>query len=660
MSELSGQLLSTKIQQTADGGSGHTFETALNELIDNEIDIGANKINLIFSKSNLCWAILGDGPGAANIDNLWGCGTGMKIKSDEKIGTRISGEFASAIFFNPNTIMYFSRTNNTTVRKHQQLNADISQMIEVIRIPDIDLGDAHNRIVYGIGNPGNRKLVRKPELDKDVFDISNVEQVKEWFNSDIISSWFHSDQTGILKIFKYEEANRKIFDRFIEDLDKIIDKNEFITYNTLKTLRTKEFHLINIDSNAIRVVNRITCSKNFILGTNAIVNDDSDSDDSDNDDEDSDLMFLDDTFDNLSQKVLYFTTTVYESEGVKYASCKILNYSSLKPFWISDKGCVYSGTNSATAESLKEKVFRPENIKSTFNICVSYLDETESEKQRKIFNNITNGTTSSDMKQIYVYFNGRFLDKSKIPLIGIHERNLPNLRIVVCFNKNAKNLMGPQALKSRIDLKSADKIFIDTLNYVIKPVLTEFSSREDNKQDKEANLIKNGISNWTEHMDRILSAFKLKINKPVAVPAPVPVVEPPVIPPVPSPTPPVLVPTPPVSVPTPPVSVPTPPVSVPPIPPPTTRGPAPTVLSALNKQQTIAQLNRIKTKLLSPTNPYKKKAELSKIFTKLSNIEKEILIDDDSLHNKINYLIEMVQESGKSGAVKHAAELQDI
>jgi hypothetical protein len=644
MSELSGQLISTKIQQTADGGSGHTFETALNELIDNEIDIGANKINLIFSKTNLCWAILGDGPGASNIDNLWGCGSGMKIKSDEKIGTRISGEFASAIFFNPNTIMYFSRTNDITVRKHQQLNADISQMIEVVKIPDIDLGDAHNRIVYGNGNPGNRKLVRKPELDRDMFDISNVEQVKEWFNSDIINDWFHSVQTGILKIFKYEEYNRKLFDRFIEDLDKIIDKNEFITYNTLKTLRTKEFQLINIDSKAIRVVNRITCSKNFILGSNAIVNDDSDSDDSDNDNEDSDLMFLDDTFDNLSQKVLYFTTTVYEYEDVKYASCKILNYSTLKPFWISEKGCVYSGINSETVELLKEKVFKPENVKSTFNICLSYLDETESEKQRKIFNNITNGTTSSDMKQIYVYFNGRFLDKSKIPLIGIHERNLPNLRIVVCFNKNAKNLLGPQALKSRIDLKSADKIFIDTLNYIIKPVLLEFSSREDNKQDKEANLIKKGVSNWTEHTDRILSAFKLKINKPAP----------------PTPTPPVSTPRPI----TPHIQPPIQPHIQPPIQqsiqPPTSRGPAPTVLQALNKQQAISQLIRIKEKVTSPTNPYKTKGERSKIITKLSNIEKEILLYDDCLEDKIDYLIELIKTSTKQGNVMNAAELQDI
>jgi hypothetical protein len=635
MSEISGQLISTKIQQTADGGSGHTFETALNELIDNEIDIGANLIYLIYSKSNLCWAILGDGPGASNIDNLWGCGTGMKIKSDEKIGTRISGEFASAIFFNPNTIMYFSRTNDTTVRKHQQLNADITQMIEAVRIPNIDLGDAHNKIVHGVGNPGNRKLVRKPELDRDIFDSSNVEQIKEWLKNDIISDWFHSNHTGMLKIFKYEESNRQLFDRFVEDIDKIFDKNEFITYNTLKTLRTKEFNIINIDSNSTRIVDKLTCNKNFILGNSALVIDDSDEDE----DEDSGLMFLDDIFGNLSQKVLYFNSIVYEYEGVKYASCKILNYSELNYFWISNGECFYSGIKSPKVELWREKVFKPENIKSSFNICISFLDDTESDKQRKIFNNITNGTTSSDMKQIYIYFSGRFLDKCKIPLIGIHERNLPNFRIVVSFDKNAKNLIGPQALKSRIDLKSADKIFIDTITHIVKPVLSEFASKEENKQDKTAGLIKNGILNWTEYKDRILSTFKLKTNKPTgAQPVPAPT-------PAPTPTPP-----------------PAPPIVAPPIREPTEIGPAPTVLvlASLNKQQTIAQLMRIKIKLMSPINPYKTKGERSKLFTKFSNIEKEILLDDDSLEDKIDYLIDLVQNSSKSGAVKNASDLQEI
>ena len=93
--------------------------------------------------------------------------------------------------------------------------------------------------------------------------------------------------------------------------------------------------------------------------------------------------------------------------------------------------------------------------------------------------------------------------------------------------------------------------------------------------------------------------------------------------------------------------------------PPISRG-ATSVLSSLNKQQTIKELLRIKTKLLSPTNPYKKKGDLSKIFTKLSNIEKEILLDDDILEDKIDYLIELINHSSKPGFVKHAAELQDI
>ena len=71
MSELTGQLLSVRLQNLAGEAAGHNNESAQCEItFDNPLDINAKNILLIVCLSNLCWAIIDDGPGAKNIENL--------------------------------------------------------------------------------------------------------------------------------------------------------------------------------------------------------------------------------------------------------------------------------------------------------------------------------------------------------------------------------------------------------------------------------------------------------------------------------------------------------------------------------------------------------------------------------------------------------------
>lgn len=645
MSELSGQLLSTRIQQLADDAAGHTIESSIYELIDNELDIGSQNIYIILSSEKLCWAIFGDGPGAKNIETLWGCGKGLKIKSNNKIGNKISGELASAIFLKPNRLMYFSRNNDGESRKHQQLNADVKEMIDIVRLPDIDLSDANDRIIYGTGNIGNKRIVRKPEPDEDVFDLSNVNQVKILFkNNPIINNWFEGSDSGFLKVFKYEEDNIYKFEDFKELIGDIVNKIEFLTYNTLKGFLTKTLNFIDIDKNYTRIVNNTSCRKNFILGKNAILNDNI-------------LMTIEDdslitTFDNeefgrFSNSVLYIENNIYEKDDKTYNLCRIKNYSDIDAFWILDdpiqgmkENKVYPKnfeiSNPQKFNQLKNNVFKNENITGSFIIAVSFLSRTEAEYQK---DNFMKDSNLEYLRQCYLSSNGRFLsgDRLSSSLSGIQERGLPHYRIIINCNNNSRKLLGIRAQKSSILLKTCNKIILETLECIVKPIINHVKGEERNL------LIQTGISDWNLNKNIVLEALKIEmINIPVSRPIPQPT---------PRDTPQLTPQSNPSSIPTG-YSILTP---APPIP----RGPS-VVLSSLNKQQTISQLLRIKTKLISPTNPYKKKGDLSKIFTKLSNIEKEILLDDDILEEKIDYLIELVKDSSKQGSVKHAAELQEI
>lgn len=636
MSEISGQLLSTRIQNLAGDAAGHSYESALCEFIDNSIDIGATNINLMYSIENYCWAYLDDGTGAENIENLWGTGNGLKIKSIEKIGNKISGELASGMFFEPDKLMYLSRCNQEIHRKHQQLNAEIHKMITLVREEGIDLTEANAKLIKG-----KDRLVRLPEPEIDSFDISNVEMIKKITknNPTIVEFLENTEATGLLKIFKFDEIEngeqkkaRETFHKFIETLDIIVDKMQFITYNTLRGFQSNiTFNITNLDNNHVRKVNSDICKKNFILGNKSFENNEVSG-------------FDDDTFGELSDNVLYLSNTIYEYKGKKYNKCELINFDDLHPFWIlsSKSGFIYSKNKSDKPEfeETKNEIFKQENLLSQFDIMISFISDEEMEIQKKIMGSLVPGLSKDDLKQIYVYCNGRYLDKGKIPVTGIHERNFPNFRIAACFNKYSRNLIGPQAQKSRIDLKSSDKIFINTLDSIVKPILTEFQTSSTNEEKNKRNKLihPKGIDNWQNYKSAIFKIFKIETAQPMQAPVVTP------SPSIPQPAP---------------ISQPTQIPQSAPIPPPIPRGPT-TVLSSLTKQQTVTQLLRIKTKLMSPTNPYKKKAELSKILTKLSNVEKEILLDDDILEEKIDYLIELVNQSSKQGAVKHAAELQEI
>ena len=187
MSEIEDQLLSVRLNSVYDKSAGHNDETAFNEIGgDNPTDEGAKNIILFdspcFTDGDRCvsaFAILDDGPGLKNINHLWGTGKGLKIKSSDKIGSKISGALAAVGYFNPDNIMYFSRkSDNVDGRQHQQLNADFSEIMKVIQTPGMDMTDADNRI-----KKGAKKLVRLPEPSKDKFDPDDVLLIKQIFRN---------------------------------------------------------------------------------------------------------------------------------------------------------------------------------------------------------------------------------------------------------------------------------------------------------------------------------------------------------------------------------------------------------------------------------------------------------------------------------------------
>ena len=270
MTERTGQLLSTRIQNLAGEAAGHNYETAHNEItFDNPLDVGSSSINLLISRVNSCFCILDNGPGIPNIWHLLGEGEGLKIKSGRKIGNKIAGELASGTFFQADKTMYFSRSNeNIITRKHQQLNIQYNKMVSVVKTLDMDMAVADKII-----SNGDNRLVRKPEPDSDKFDNDNVEYIKMLFkNYESIMTYFDTNVSGMIKVFIFEGENRNRFEQMLSELPKIISKAGFITYNTLNGFRgANEFKYIDIDTNFIRTINCESCKNNFILGSKAII-----------------------------------------------------------------------------------------------------------------------------------------------------------------------------------------------------------------------------------------------------------------------------------------------------------------------------------------------------------------------------------------------------
>lgn len=626
MSELARQLLSTKLNQVAGESAGHNNESAIYEIVfDNEIDVDAKRISLLVCLTNLCWAILENGPGIENINNLWGAGDGVKIKNGNKIGNKLSGEFAAAAFLEANKTMYFSRCNeNTDKRKHQQLNAQFHKMIKVIKTPGIDMVEADNIILSG-----PNKLVRIPEPDSDKFDSDNVEYVKGLFkNNEHILSYFNSNQSGMLKVFVYEEGNTYKFTSLIQDFPKILDKVEFISYNTVQGFKDDRiFEYINIDAEDNRVINEEACKENFILGRSAIADDDEDKD------EDEDGEYVENPlFGDISlNKVLYLSNSIYEFENKKYNKCEIINFE--EKFFIGES--IKKHLDDAALDAVTKSICKESNFKSVIPILLSFVDENETKTQLEKMNGTEiNNLTHESLKQVYVYFNGRFLGKCKLSLPGIQERSLPNFRIVICLNDYSSKLINIRAQKSSVSLETADKIIIKTLNDIIKPVLNCFGS-----SSKLINFTQ-GIDDWRKHKRSVLTSLGIQVPAPpaAALPAPVQQMQAPVVEQVVATIQPV----------------------VPPIPPPTERA-ATIVLSSLTKTQTIQQLRRLRVKANNVSN-FRTKAEKKKVYSVLNNIEKEIVIDEELIIDKIDYLIELLEgcELTNSEKVKQAAPLQEL
>ena len=166
-------------------------------------------------------------------------------------------------------------------------------------------------------------------------------------------------------------------------------------------------------------------------------------------------------------------------------------------------------------------------------------------------------------------------------------------------------------------------IMNNTAREIIKPIICKL-------YEKDSKMIQNGINNWDNHKNDVLSL--INTGKLVTISAP--------------PTP----------VPRPPTPTPTPPT---PIPPPSYRGPA-VVYASLNKTQTISQLKNLKN-TLNIGQKYRTKKDKTKIITLLNKIEREIILDDDMMDEKIDNLILLLSDIEKTPnePIKHASELQD-
>jgi hypothetical protein len=583
MSKDFGQLLSVRIQNIADGADGHNNESALYETaFDNPLDVNATELTLLVSETNLAWAILDNGPGIQNIYNLWGTGEGIKIKSGDKIGNKIAGEFAACTFFQADRTMYFSRCNKNSIdRKHQQLNAQMNKIVQTVKTPDIDLNMANDLILKG-----PNRLLRRPEPDDDSFDVINVAQVKELFkNNEEVSKYFKdNERSGMLKVFKYEKDNQYRFLSLLSDLQKIFEKAEFITYNTIKGFRgDKIFRCVFVDMNITKCINKDTCNANFILGKKAIIDDDDEDISERSTSEDENLG-------NITEKALSINNYVYKNKnnGKFYIHVVILDFDI--EFLISeDEPRKHLG--NAENKTLKDSICTKDNFICEINTYLSFVDKLEAEEQAIL---LAEKSTLEQLKQCYVYYNGRYLNKCKIPRnmgTGIQERSLPHFRIVICLNELTSPVIKIRSNKTLISLDTSHPIFQKQMVEILKPIL----------QLKSTNIISTGIDDWSDYNNEVLK--KLCVIRVPTVPA------------------------------------------------------TNVFISELNKAQTIKELNRIKSRISDESLT---KAQKKKLLTKLYDIEREIILDNDMLEEKIEEIIATVSSTEINKYVKNSSALLNL
>jgi len=604
MSEISGQLLSTKIQRVAGEAAGHNNESALYECaFDNPKDVGAKNISIFVSKTNACWCVLDDGPGIANIEHLLGTGEGLKIKTGKKIGNKLSGEFDAGVFFQASRTLYFSRCNkNNEARKHQQLNVQFNKMVEVVKTPDMDMVRANDLILKG-----TNKLVKKPEPDTDKFDSDNVQQVKEWFkDNQTILKYFDTSESGMIKVFKYDPDNLRRFNALINDMQRIIEKIEFITYNTIPLFRGElVFKYVDVDAEEETIVDRETCRANFILGRDAIIEED-------DEDYEEHSWTRDETFGTMSESALSITNTFYQHNGNIYNRCSLDNYDEDDEFLISHDGKKYY-LGSSSNEVLKNLVCTDENCVGQIPMYLAFVPITEAEEQKKIMNE---GSTIESMKQAYIYYNGRYLSRAKLGIPGIQERSLPHFRLVMCLDEQTTKFINIRAQKSSISLETAHSIIKDTFKHIIKPLVAKLYKNNDT-------MIVDGISSWYDVKINVMQVLGV-----LPIPPPPQQVEP--------------------------IQIPEPPVPAPPVPVPATGY----RLASLNKAETLAHLNRLKNRI--NCGAFDVGSE-KKLYTLMNNIVKSLVFKDDLLSEYIDCVKDIINASEltDSQAVREAVYLQD-
>ena len=480
----------------------------------------------------------------------------------------------------------------------------------MVKTPNMDMNIANNNIRHG-----PNRLVRKPEPDSDKFDSDNVEYVKGLFNNhELIMRYFDDKKlNGMLKVFKYEEENKTRFEKMISEMPKIISKAEFITYNTLAGFSgDKEFKYIDVETGITRSINQESCKKNFILGKDAIIREN-------DEDYNEHSCIVDETFGLMSEKALSISNYFYEKDGETYNKCSIDNYD--EEFLITTDGKVIQ-LNKVTDKDILDIISDDSNFVGNIPMYLSFVSKAEAEEQKVLMNE---ASTIESMKQVYVFSEGgRFLARDKFNGMGLQERSNPHFRFVI-VNNDATQYINIRSNKSSISLRKAHPIIAKTFLEIVKPIICKL-------YEKDGNMIKDGIDDWDNHKNDVLSLINTGNLVPKVMPVPVPILTPPK--PIPNPN---------------------------PVPAPGERGPAPVVHASLDYIQSIAHLKGIKN-TLNLGQKYRTRTDRSKIITVFNNIEREIVLDDDMMSEKIDNLIALLLESGKKPgqAIKHAASLQGL
>jgi hypothetical protein len=503
MSELGKQLFSVRFNQVIGGSAGHSMNTALSETgMDNAYDVDATELIIINSPSKSSFALLDNGTGIENINNILGCGKGMKIKSSDKIGCKIAGELASIGYFNSDKLMYFSRTNNPlAARKHQQMNLNPKKIISIIQTENIDLVEADNIILNG--KNGQEKLISLPIPSRDKFDEDDVKEVKQIFkNNNQICDYFDNDiKTGMLKFNRYKKCksksteemiNRKKYDDFNNKIEKILDNYEYIIYNTTKFLRGNfVIKYIDVDDESKnRIIDKKSSHELLILGKNAIIDDDESNELEEDEDEDEENNY----FGKLNNDcVLTINNTFYEDDfsSTKINVCTIENYNET---FIIDDELKTAIQHIPKDKNIKQYVNAPLIEIGSSKLLISVISKEEATEQGKKL-----GTTLEKLKEIYVYYNGRLLSKCNIPDLKLQPKNLSNLRIVLCLNPSTNQLVNVQSNKSNFSLSESEVIIKKTISELVIPIMGLF--------DCQKCTIQESVKNWEEHKNKIMSTL---------------------------------------------------------------------------------------------------------------------------------------------------------